>query len=158
LGKSASVSVSREAVTLPLRATLEANGEIVVSCGAGTAAPFVVGGDWVWHERAFRPMGLPAGFESVFRSPVRLRRNAVPQFLQEAWPRLAALGLKADFSPADFQLQPQPPSFLLDLSGGLAQLTARLQCAYGARIMTVGVTDASESVWLPDPDSPKVYG
>jgi superfamily II DNA or RNA helicase len=158
LGKSTAVRVDREPVALPLQATLEPNGEIVVSCAAGASWPLAVGRDWAWHERGFRPMGLPAGFEAVLRSPVRVRRNAVPQFLHEAWPQLAARGLQADFSPADFQLQPQPPTFLLELSGGLAQLTARLQCAYGARIMTVGVTDASEGVWLPDPDAPKVYG
>jgi SNF2 family DNA or RNA helicase len=31
-------------------------------------------------------------------------------------------------------------------------LSALLQCAYGTRIMTVGVTAADEAIWLPDPE------
>ena len=33
---------------------------------------------------------------------------------------------------------------------GLTQVQAQLQCAYGPRIMTVGVTAKDESLWLPD--------
>ena len=57
----------------------------------------------------------------------------------------------------NFTLQPQPPRFILELRGGLAQLSALLQCAYGARIMTLGVTASDESVWLPDPKVPTRY-
>ncbi len=66
----------------------------------------------------------------------------------------AAGGVEANFKVEDFKLEPQAPRFLLELRGGLAQLTALLQCAYGARIMTVGVTAPDESVWLPDPEVP----
>src|SRR5206468_3250930 len=47
--------------------------------------------------------------------------------------------------------------FLLELKGGLAQLHALLQCAYGPRIMTLGVTSPDEGLWLPDPNSPTRY-
>src|SRR5690606_28569217 len=57
----------------------------------------------------------------------------------------------------DFTLEPQAPRFLLELKGGLAQLSAMLQCAYGSRIMTVGVTARDENVWLPDPENPTRY-
>ncbi|MCW5560031.1 MAG: hypothetical protein KIT22_19615, partial [Verrucomicrobiae bacterium] len=74
------------------------------------------------------------------------------------WQGLSATGaLEADFDPAAFDLTPQPPRFLLNLAGGLAQLTGTLQCAYGARIMTVGVTQPDEAVWIPDPANPKRY-
>ena len=66
-------------------------------------------------------------------------------------------GVEANFELEDFTLEPQAPRFLLELRGGLAQLTALLQCAYGPRIMTVGVTAADETVWLPDPEAPTRY-
>ncbi|MEI9865347.1 MAG: hypothetical protein WDN00_12505 [Limisphaerales bacterium] len=65
---------------------------------------------------------------------------------------MAANGIEANFTLADFTLEPQAPRFLLALKGGLVQLGAILQCAYGPRIMTLGVTAADENVWLPDPE------
>jgi len=82
----------------------------------------------------------------------------VPQFLSQHWPQLqAAGGAEANFRLEDFTLEPQAPRFLLELKGGLVQLGALLQCAYGPRIMTVGVTASDESVWLPDPEVPTRY-
>jgi superfamily II DNA or RNA helicase len=89
---------------------------------------------------------------------VRVTRAQVPQFLSQQWPQLAAAGgLEANFKLEDFSLAPQAPRFLLALKGGLTQLSALLQCAYGARIMTVGVTAADENIWLPDPEVPTRY-
>jgi superfamily II DNA or RNA helicase len=50
-------------------------------------------------------------------------------------------------------IQPQTPRFLLELEGGLARLSARLQCAYGPRVMPAGDKSA-EGAWLPDPGAP----
>src|SRR5262249_12132219 len=49
------------------------------------------------------------------------------------------------------------PKFMLELKGGLAQLSGLLQCSYGQRIMTVGVTSPDEPVWLPDPAAATRY-
>ena len=57
----------------------------------------------------------------------------------------------ANFGLDEFTLEPQSPRFILALNGGLTQVQAQLQCAYGSRIMTVGVTAKDESLWLPDP-------
>ena len=82
----------------------------------------------------------------------------MPQFLSQHWPQLqAAGGVEANFQLSDFTLEPQAPRFLLALKGGLTQLGALLQCAYGPRIMTVGVTATDEGVWLPDPEVPTRY-
>jgi SNF2 family DNA or RNA helicase len=115
-------------------------------------------GDWVWQKQTFQPLGLPAAAKDVFRAPVRVPRSQVPQFLSQHWPQLQAAGsAEANFRLEDFTLEPQAPRFLLELKGGLAQLGALLQCAYGPRIMTVGVTASDESVWLPDPEVPTRY-
>ncbi len=166
LGKSVAVNVTRTPAKLPLRATLAANGEIVLALkGGGDASspspaatgasqlPFAVIGDWVWCNHVLQPLGLPAELKEIFRAPVRVPRAQVPQFLSVHWPQLSAAGgLAADFKLEDFSLAPQAPHFLLALKGGLTQLSALLQCAYGTRIMTVGVTASDENIWLPDPE------
>jgi len=157
LGKSSSVRVSRNPLALPLRATLEPNGEIVLALKARPAAS-TMAGDWVWQNNTFQPLGLPAIAKGVLEGPLRLTREQVPRFLNEHWPRWQAAGsVEANFTLESFSLQPRAPRFLLELQGGLNQLAALLQCGYGARIMTLGVTAADESVWLPDPEVPTRY-
>jgi len=157
LGKANAVRVTKAPLKLPLRATLEANGEIVLALKDKITA-FALVGDWVWQSLTFQPLGLPPAARDVFRGPVRVPRSQVPQFLSQHWPQLqAAGGAEANFKLEDFTLEPQAPRFLLELKGGLVQLGALLQCAYGPRIMTVGVTGSDESVWLPDPEVPTRY-
>ena len=157
LGKASAVTVTRTPFQLPLRATLEANGEIVFALKEKAGA-FTFVGDWVWQKQTLQPLGLPPGAQNVLQSPVRVSRSQVPMFLSQQWPQLqAAGGVEANFKLEDFTLEPQAPRFVLSLRGGLAQLGALLQCAYGSRIMTVGVTASDEGVWLPDPDVPTRY-
>ena len=157
LGKSTRVSVSKNPLSLPLRATLEPNGEIVLALKARPAAS-TMAGDWVWQNNTLQPLGLPPLAKGVLNGPLRLTREQVPRFLNEHWPRWqAAEGVEANFTLESFSLLPQAPRFLLELQGGLNQLSALLQCGYGTRIMTVGVTSADESVWLPDPEMPTRY-
>jgi superfamily II DNA or RNA helicase len=115
-------------------------------------------GDWVWHNRTWQPLGLPPVAQNIFQAPVRVPRAQVPMFLSQQWPQLqAAGGTAANFRLEDFSLEPQGPRFLLELQGGLSKLTGRVQCAYGARIMTLGVTAPGEGVWVPDPEAPTRY-
>ena len=157
LGKASAVSVSLTPFQLPLRVTLEANGEIVFKLKEKVGA-FAFVGNWVWHKQTLQPLGLPPGAQSVLQAPVRVPRSQVPMFLSQHWPQLQASGgVESNFKLEDFTLEPQAPRFVLSLRGGLAQLGALLQCAYGSRIMTVGVTASDEGVWLPDPDVPTRY-
>ena len=156
LGKSSAVTVTQTPLLLPLRATLEPNGEIVLSLKANSAARVRVG-DWVWQNPTLQPLGLPPTAREVFRAPARVPRSHVPQFLIQEWPLLADAGIEADFKLEDFTLEPRAPRFLLALQGGLSQLSALLQCAYGPRILTPGVTAPDESVWLADPEAPTRY-
>src|ERR1035437_2623338 len=192
LGKASAVTVTKTPFKLPLRATLETNGEIILSLGSapapgaandalvvgsamdaqdarnvrregapnnsrGGCAPLLIG-DWVWRNNTLQPLGLSSELKEVFRAPVRVPRAQVPQFLSQHWPQLSASGgLEANFKLEDFSLEPQAPRFLLALKGGLAQFSALLQCAYGSRIMAVGVTAADENVWLPGTEIPTRY-
>ncbi|MGH7971949.1 MAG: SNF2 helicase associated domain-containing protein, partial [Limisphaerales bacterium] len=157
LGKAHAVTVTKTPFKLPLRATLESTSEILLEL-KNRAAALTRLDDWVWHEHTFQPLGLPAALLGIGGETVRISRPQVPQFLSQQWPRLqAAGGTEANFKLENFTFEPQAPRFLLELRGGLANLTALLQCAYGTRIMTVGVTAQDESVWLPDPEVPTRY-
>ncbi|HET7625154.1 MAG TPA: SNF2-related protein [Verrucomicrobiae bacterium] len=157
IGKSAEVEISKTPLALPIRATLEFNGEIVVALKEKSDALVLIG-DWVWRDNTLRPLGFPPAMKEIFRAPARIPRSQVPQFLSQYWPQLMDTGgVEANFKLEDFTLEPQSPRFILELRGGLAQLTALLQCAYGARIMTLGVTATDENVWLPDPEIPTRY-
>lgn len=155
LGKKTEVRVSSDPITPPLRAVLEANGEITLQRKTPGSVP-VMAANWVWHNDSFQPLGLPHAWSGIWQNPVRISRTQIPHFLSHDWPRLAA-GSEANFRVEDFTLEPQRPKFLLELSGGLAQLEALLQCAYGPRVITPGVTATEESVWLPDPHIPTRY-
>ena len=151
LGKTRAVTVSKTPWVPALRATLEANGEITLALKSQAAAVVPIG-DWVWQDHTLAPMVLSPVIQEVLQKPTRLARGLVPQFLGQQWPLMQAAGtVAANFKLEDFTLEPQSPRVLLHLKGGSTQLTALLQCAYGTRILTTGVSDATESVWLPDP-------
>ena len=117
LGKSSAVMVTQAPLPLPLRATLEPNGEIVLAL-VGQPAGFVRVGDWVWHKQILQPLGLPAVAEKIFQSPVRIPRSQVPMFLSQHWPQLqVAGGVEANFQLSDFLLEPQAPRFQLFIQG-----------------------------------------
>jgi len=160
LGKSSEVRVEKIPWTPPLKATLSATGEIELSLKERISPPVIIEGEWVFQNKTFRPFALAKNLLGVLDGPLCLPRNEVPQFLAHTWPLLQASGaVEANFRLEDFTLAPQPPKFLLELKGGLAQLRALLQCAYGPRIMPIGHRSAaaSEEVWLPDRNSPTRY-
>ena len=159
LGKSTAVTIDTSPLPLPLQATLERSGEITLALKSRVAPPLLLGDEWVWSERTLRPLGLPGPLREVFQKPVRITRAQVPLFLNQFWPQLAASGnVEANFKLEDFVVEPRPPRFLLELKGGLAQLSALLQCAYGPRVMTLGITSSDEGVWLPDHENVTRYG
>ncbi|HSU57164.1 MAG TPA: SNF2-related protein, partial [Candidatus Dormibacteraeota bacterium] len=157
LGKTTEVTITKTPYALPLRATLESNGEISLAL-KGKPSGLAMVGDWVWHDSTLQPFALMGASKQIFEGPMRIGRQHVPVFLSQEWPRLSAAGsVEANFKLEDFSLEPRAPRFLLELQGGLAQLNARLQCGYGSRIMTLGVTDAQENTWIPDPETPTRY-
>jgi superfamily II DNA or RNA helicase len=161
-GRSTDAKILADPFRLSLGATLEESGEIILKLKSSSATiPRIIGGEstgWILHGQTIQPLSLPRDFISIFQSPVRLSRNRIPHFLSQDWPRLSTTcDVEANFRLDDFVLEPQQPKFHLSLFGGLAQLQAQLQCAYGPRIMTVGVTSKDESLWLPDEKNPKRY-
>lgn len=160
LGRAQALFIRAEPWRVPLQAILEPTGEIQLRVRAGTERPLLIAGkpSWVFRNQGFEPTALPLSCASVLDAPIRLERTQVPIFLSRDWPVLQQAGeVEANFRLEDFVLEPQPPRFILELVGGLAQLQAQLQCAYGRRIMTVGVTSKDEQLWLSDPAVPTRY-
>ena len=161
IGRSQTIQVLDTPAPLGLKAALNARGEIVVSPATRGAAPLVFGNadpGWCFTGAAFRPFALSSEFRDALVQERVIPRLQVPTFLSATWPKwLAAGGVEASFRVEEFEFAPQAPKILLSLAGGLAQLTGTLQCAYGPRIMTLGVTSASEAAWMPDPVHPKRY-
>ncbi len=146
LGKSVAVNIEGNSWMPALKAVLTPAGEIEVSRKESGPALVIIGGEWIFRNRTFQPLGVSESLQSVLDRPLRLSRAEVPRFLMVDWPGLQASGVvEANFRPEDFTLEPQPPRFLLELKGGLAQLHALLQCAYGPRIMTLGMTTYDRS-------------
>src|SRR5206468_863750 len=79
LGKSSDVTITDQAFALPLRATLEINGEITVALKDKPGALVTVG-DWVWRNSTLQPLALPPVLKDIFRGPVRVPRIQVPSF------------------------------------------------------------------------------
>ncbi len=158
LGKAGAVRITQEPWMPALRATLEASGEITLTAKAA-AHPPMIEESWVFQNHTLQPVGLARQWLGVLRAPVRLKRDQVPAFLNNDFPKLVAGGgMEANFSLDEFTVAPLPPKFLLHLNGGLAQLTAQLQCQYGARIVTPGAMSRDESPWLPDANDIRRYG
>ena len=165
LGRSQPFPIQKEPAVLPLRATLQPDGTIALALQPQPRSPVIVPLEtslWILHPGpppSLAPLAMSGPFREAIQRPVVIQRTQVPAFLSQDWPRLEASGkVEANFQLTDFELAPQAPQFHLDLAGGLAQLNATLQCAYGQRIMTVGVTRADEAAWIPDPANPRRYG
>lgn len=160
LGRNPPLTVSATAWRVPVEATLETSGEIRLNLPAGLQPPTLIEGESLWAFRgdSLEPVGLPKQWRELFRAPMKLPRSRVPLFLSQELVVLEAESeVDANFGIDEFTLEPQSPRFILALNGGLNQVQAQLQCAYGPRIMTVGVTAKDESLWLPDPKSTTRY-
>lgn len=158
LGRKQELSIASTPSRFRVRATLEESGEILLAPADPVAAVVVGESAWRMDDGSLKQVGLPKGYQELLSGPMKLSRARVPQFLSNDWPAFGRLcELEANFQLDDFELAPAAPQFLLSLSGGMAQLHAQLQCVYGQRIMTVGVSSKDESLWLPDPQSATRY-
>ncbi len=153
-GKTKAVAVHATPWPAPLAARLETNGEITLRLRPLPRPPAFVPGTrpWILDGAAFHPLALPAEALPALSQTVKFPRAQVPAFLSRVFPILRnAADLQADFDPAEFELAPAEPRFVLHLAGGLAMLTGQLQCTYGPQVVTPGVTPFDAASWMPDP-------
>ena len=154
IGRNQPLAVGTTVWRVPVEVTLETSGEIRLNLPPSLPVPALIRGETLWAFRgeSLEPVGLPKQWRDLFSGPMKLSRQRVPLFLSQELAVLEAESeVDANFGLTEFTLEPQSPRFILALNGGLMQVQAQLQCAYGPRVMTVGVTAKDESLWLPDP-------
>ncbi len=159
-GRTREVRVSAEPWRVPLRASLSSTGEITLLLRPLAALPAFIPAPrpWILAGDEFQPLGLPAECLPVLNAPMHWNRPQVPVFLNRILPELQRVAdLESEFEASDFVLEPKPPEFHLHLAGGLASLAASLQCVYGHRVLTLGVAQEDESLWMADPSDPHRY-
>ncbi|MCL5099069.1 MAG: SNF2 family helicase [Candidatus Omnitrophica bacterium] len=160
LGKSQAITVADTPCRIGIQAALEDSGEIRLALQPGGSWTPICGRETAWAicGNTIQPLGLSKAYWEILRGPLELPRSRVPQFLGQEWPAwLAAGDIEANFCLDDFTLEPRVPRFQLELAGGWAQLEARLQCSYGARLVPLGSPVETETFWMPDPDRPTCY-
>lgn len=156
LGRDKQVTVRSEPVTLELSASLESNGDVVVTLHRAPAGKLISAEPaWLLAGTQMQPLAAVPGLDGLLRGPLRIPRSHVPFFLSQTWPTLVASSkVDADFTAADFVFEPAQPRFKLHLQGGLAMLDAKLECLYGNQSAASLPPDLH---WLPDPADPLRY-
>ncbi|MBK9140513.1 MAG: SNF2 helicase associated domain-containing protein [Verrucomicrobia bacterium] len=159
LGRAAAVEVSASPTPVRLKASLESSGEMTLQLAQAGPPCFRLGNQlWTLSGKTLAPLGLPAFCEAVLSGPLRIPRPEVPVFLSQHWPALvASAAVEAAFDLEQLRLEFETPTFVLRLSGGLAQLDAELMARYGANEFPVGRVTAGVGLWTPDPADPLRY-
>src|SRR5688572_16894050 len=160
IGKGKSVYVVNESARLKLRATLETTGEILLKLEENVSADAVIRGakdTWILQDDRFRPVFLPNVANGLLAGSVRINRNDIPLFLSQDWSQLQSnWEVQANFALEQFELATVAPSIVLELSGGLAHLQAKLHFDYGGKRITAGLE--AGAVWMADPTNVTRYG
>lgn len=143
-----------------MEAVLEESGELRLQT-TETAADWVLipgSKSYIALENQMQPLELPQSCAAVLQGPLVLERRRVPEFLQSCGAFLTGDSrCRANFALEQFELSTVAPAFSLQLTGGLAQLWARLECAYGAEVFPIGRGNETEALWIPDAKSPFRY-
>lgn len=162
LGKNQPLEIASEPLRLKIAARLEPTGEISLSLGKPVAREAILREateSWIFQGNRFQPIFLPAAAQNLVQGPVRLQRSQIPLLLSQDWAQLQAkCEVDANFTLDQFELVTASPAIVLELSGGIAHLEAKLHFDYGGKRITAGTASQKESVWMPDPASATRYG
>lgn len=160
VGRKIPIVVSEVPWIPAMEAVLEESGELRLQT-TETASDWVLipgSKSYIALENQMQPLGLPQSCAAVLRGPLILERRRIPEFLQSCGAFLTGDSrCRANFTLEQFELSTVAPAFSLHLTGGLAQLRARLECAYGAKVFRIGGKSETESLWMPDAKSPFRY-
>ncbi|MDB6052827.1 MAG: ywqA, partial [Verrucomicrobiales bacterium] len=158
LGKSEPITVSNGNYQLTITGTLQPTGQIQLTVRRLGSDLTLLAGDklWVYRDREFWQLKVPASLKSILEKPVLISREDVPRFISQDWPLISRENtVSSNFKLEDFVVVAARPRIVLHLNGGLAQLAATLHCVYGARVLVPGAE--RETTWIPDPVDPKKY-
>jgi superfamily II DNA or RNA helicase len=151
LARKTSIAISGERLLPRLVTEMLPDGRWKISTDSSSLpGAWFVGSSsaWHWSEMRLRRIspGLPAAYLPVLRDPVTLSAEQGLNFVQR---ELAGL---SSFFQFDAQTQSGPviepalPEVTATFEGSLNQLGAKIQCRYGQRIVTLGITSPAEEV------------
>jgi hypothetical protein len=102
---------------------------------------------WLFTGAQFRPVspGLPIAYLPVFREPIRLSAEQGVNFIQQELPTLKSYFQIDGQLHSEAIIEPGIPEVFATFEGSLNHLGVKIQCLYGKRIVTLGVTAPSET-------------
>jgi superfamily II DNA or RNA helicase len=151
LGRKTSITISGERLLPRLMTEMLPDGRWKISTDSSSLpGAWFVGSSsaWLWSEVRLRRIspGLPEAYLAVLREPITLSAEQGLNFVQRELPGLSS------FFRSDNQTQPGSvielalPEVTATFEGSLNQLGAKIQCRYGQRMVTLGITSSSEEV------------
>jgi superfamily II DNA or RNA helicase len=150
IGRKTTVEISSDPVLPTLLTDLSEDGRwIIRSETKGIQGALLVGpvSAWAWFAPKFRPVspGLPAAYLRVLRESINLSAEQGLNFIQNELPALKGY-FEFDTQPeAAPVIEPGTPEVIATFEGSLNQLGAKVQCRYGQRIVTLGITSPGET-------------
>ncbi len=163
-GQAEPVAVHAAELTAHLRLDLDGEtGELLIMphCELPFLAPgelpfYVVGrhGGWAYGAGNFWPLEsvLPLPLQSIYREPVAIPRDAVLRFFDQELDLLRQqTTIETDLDREMFQVDPEPPRFVLEVRGSPASLSATLHAVYGQVRLPAGKPDPAGHFCHPDP-------
>src|ERR1700675_1192551 len=102
---------------------------------------------WLWSDLRLRPVspGLPAAYLPVLRAPINLSTEQGLNFVQRELPTLSSYFQFDATAQTSLSVEPALPEVIAVFEGSLNQLGAKVQCRYGQRMVTLGVTSQAET-------------
>ncbi len=113
-------------------------------------------GAWVLLADTIFPSAplLPGPLQPLYKETLRIPRADVPRFLSKELEALKSLvPLHTEIDPEWFHLEPDLPSFRLEVRGSPASLSATLFAVYDGVEWVAGSVESVEDFVLPDPEN-----
>jgi superfamily II DNA or RNA helicase len=151
LGRKTSITISGERLLPHLLTEMLPDGRWKISTDSSSLpGAWFVGSSsaWLWSGLRLRRIspGLPAAYLPVLRDPITLSAEQGLNFVQRELAGLSSFfrfDTQAQTGPV---IEPAVPEVTATFEGSLNQLGAKIQCRYGQRIVTLGITSPSEEV------------
>ena len=150
LARKTSIAIAGETLLPRLATEMLADGRWKISTDTSSLpGAWFVGASraWLWSERRLRPVspGLPAAYLPVLREPIMLSAEQGLNFVQRELAGLSAFFQFDTQTRAGPVIEPALPEVIATFEGSLNQLGAKVQCRYGQRIVTLGITSSAEA-------------
>ncbi len=145
-GRNAKATVEKQGLRPPLRIRRLADDRCEITCKIDGA---LLAGDqsaWVLRGHTFIPVapGVPAAYFPVLFKPIILSRVQGLIFARDELPKLSAF-FSIEGGETVPEAQPGTPGVVATFEGSLNHLSGRVQCFYDNRIVTAGLTPASDA-------------